>query len=56
MLADYCPYNQELSYKNSNRDSRCYRTENQPPSIDKNLSIFLLTFVFLYFKIQKTML
>ncbi|CAF3862207.1 unnamed protein product, partial [Rotaria sp. Silwood1] len=32
MLADYCPYNQELSYKNSNRDSRCYRSENQPPN------------------------
>jgi hypothetical protein len=32
MLADYCPYNQELAYKNSNRDSRCYRSENQPPS------------------------
>ncbi|CAF5202145.1 unnamed protein product [Rotaria magnacalcarata] len=32
MLADYCPYNQELTYKNTNRDSRCYRSENQPPS------------------------
>ncbi|CAF1298982.1 unnamed protein product [Rotaria sordida] len=32
MLADYCPYNQELTYKNSNRDSRCYRSENQPPN------------------------
>ena len=34
MLADFCPYNQELAYKNTNRDSRCYRTENQPTSID----------------------
>ncbi|CAF1133400.1 unnamed protein product [Adineta ricciae] len=32
MLADYCPYNQELTYRNTNRDSRCYRSENQPPS------------------------
>ncbi|CAF3448418.1 unnamed protein product, partial [Rotaria socialis] len=32
MLADYCPYNQELTYKNTNRDSRCYRSENQPSS------------------------
>ena len=30
ILADYCPYNQELAYKNSNRDSRCYRASNQP--------------------------
>ncbi|CAF1333510.1 unnamed protein product [Rotaria sp. Silwood1] len=32
MLADYFPYNQELIYKNSNRDSRYYRSENQPPN------------------------
>ena len=44
-LADYCPYNQELAYKNSNRDSRCYRSENQPPS--KHF-FFSLKF-FLYF-------
>ena len=30
ILADYCPYNQELAYKNSSRDSRCYRANNQP--------------------------
>jgi len=43
MLADYCPYNQELAYKNSNRDSRCYRSENQPPStiLKKNIHFFL---------------
>ncbi|CAF4022360.1 unnamed protein product [Rotaria sp. Silwood1] len=29
---DYFPYNQELIYKNSNRDSRYYRSENQPPN------------------------
>jgi hypothetical protein len=34
MLADYCPYNQELAYKNSNRDSRCYLSDNQPPRKD----------------------
>ncbi|CAF3626894.1 unnamed protein product [Adineta steineri] len=34
MLADYCPYDQELAYKNSNRDSRCYRSENQPPNTE----------------------
>jgi len=42
MLADYCPYNQELAYKNSNRDSRCYRTENQPPSTERR-TIFLFS-------------
>jgi len=34
ILADYCPYNQELAYKNSNRDSRCYKPENQPPNVE----------------------
>lgn len=38
MLADFCPYNQELAYKNSNRDSRCYRTENQP-TINENYAL-----------------
>ena len=31
MLANYCPYEQEVAYNNSHRDSRCYRPENQPP-------------------------
>jgi hypothetical protein len=49
MLADYCPYNQELAYKNSNRDSRCYRPENQPPSISRKHthSLFFKFFCFL---------
>ncbi len=41
MLADYCPYNQELAYKNSNRDSRCYRSENQPPSKRKKQKLVI---------------
>jgi hypothetical protein len=46
MLADYCPYNQELAYKNSNRDSRCYFTENQPPRNDDSNEILLIIFLF----------
>ncbi|CAF0990282.1 unnamed protein product [Didymodactylos carnosus] len=33
-FADYCPYNQELSFKNSKRDSRCYLEENQPLNVE----------------------
>jgi hypothetical protein len=32
MLANYCPYEQELAYRNSHRDSRCSRADNQPSS------------------------
>lgn len=46
MLADYCPYKQELAFKNSNRDSRCYIKENQPPS-NKKKKIDLLKNYFL---------
>lgn len=50
MLANYCPYDQELAYKNSHRDSRCYRPENQPLG-ETNLnqfSVVLLQSLFRY--------
>lgn len=43
MLANYCPYEQELAYKNSHRDSRCYRSSNQP---SRNIVSFLFSSVF----------
>jgi hypothetical protein len=55
MLADYCPYNQELAYKNSNRDSRCYFTENQPPRNDDSNEILLIIFSCFFLKRSKIM-
>jgi len=56
MLADYCPYNQELAYKNSNRDSRCYFTENQPPRNDDSNEILLIIFFCFFEEIENYVL